>query len=350
MAKYLRVVHYLNQFYGGYGGEDTAGMGITVKEEPVGPGAALKANLGDNGEIVATITCGDNYVTENIETAVPEILEIIKKYEPDLVIAGPGFNAGRYGLACGAITAGVTEELKIPAVTGLYVENPGTELYKDRCYILESGDHGKFLRNAMKKVAEFGIRIGNGEKIGSAEEEGYFGNGPAPVIDYTIPAAKRGIDMLLNKYLGNGFETEVIIPKQEYIPLPVMQKELKDAKVAIVTDGGLVPKGNPDSMPAVNSKTFKEYELKGDERLDNADYEVSHQGYNNVFVNEDPNRLVPYDALKESVKEGKIAEVLPTYFTTAGVRTSLENAKKFGQGIAEQLINQGVDAVLLTST
>ncbi|MCD7995277.1 MAG: glycine/betaine/sarcosine/D-proline family reductase selenoprotein B [Clostridia bacterium] len=129
-----------------------------------------------------------------------------------------------------------------------------------------------------------------------------------------------------------------------------MQKELKDAKVAIVTDGGLVPKGNPDSMPAVNSKTFKEYELKGEERLDNVDYEVSHQGYNNVFVNEDPNRLVPYDALKESVKEGKIAEVLPTYFTTVGVRTSLENAKKFGQGIAEQLINQGVDAVLLTST
>ena len=42
MAKKYRIVHYINQFYGGFGGEDTAGMDIVVKEEPVGPGLAMK--------------------------------------------------------------------------------------------------------------------------------------------------------------------------------------------------------------------------------------------------------------------------------------------------------------------
>ena len=36
---------------------------------------------------------------------------------------------------CGAATAAVTEQVKIPAVTALYAENSGTDLYKDRAHI-----------------------------------------------------------------------------------------------------------------------------------------------------------------------------------------------------------------------
>ncbi len=64
MTEKIKVVHYINQFYGGYGGEDTAGMGIVVKEQPVGPGLMLRKLLGDDYEIVATIICGDNHISE----------------------------------------------------------------------------------------------------------------------------------------------------------------------------------------------------------------------------------------------------------------------------------------------
>ena len=37
---------------------------------------------------------------------------MVKKFNPDLFIAGPAFNAGRYGVACGAIAKVVQEELK----------------------------------------------------------------------------------------------------------------------------------------------------------------------------------------------------------------------------------------------
>ena len=49
-------------------------------------------------------------------------------------------------------------------------------------------------------------------------------------------------------------------------------------------------------------------------------------------------------------KEGKIGEVLNSYYTTAGVMTPMEVGKKFGEEIAEDLKKNEVDAVILTST
>jgi betaine reductase len=37
MSASLRVVHYVNQFFGGIGGEDQANVGVSVKTGAVGP-------------------------------------------------------------------------------------------------------------------------------------------------------------------------------------------------------------------------------------------------------------------------------------------------------------------------
>ena len=84
------------------------------------------------------IICGDSYFAENIEEAKAEIIEMVKKYNPDLFIAGPAFNAGRYGVACGAIAKAVQEKLNIPVVSGMYVENPGADMYKKDLYIVST--------------------------------------------------------------------------------------------------------------------------------------------------------------------------------------------------------------------
>ena len=80
------------------------------------------------------------------------------------------------------------------------------------------------------------------------------------------------------------------------------------------------------------------------------DYEVSHQGYNNAFVLQDPNRLVPVDCLREEVRKGRIGALLDRYYMTAGVMTPLDMSKKLGEGIAQALLADHVDAVILTST
>ena len=97
-----KVVHYINQFYAGMGGEDTASVGLSVKEGAAGPGAALAKALGPDYEIVKTIVCGDNTIAEHPEEIIPQIIDIVRGAGADLFVAGPGFNAGRYGLGCGS--------------------------------------------------------------------------------------------------------------------------------------------------------------------------------------------------------------------------------------------------------
>ena len=110
-----RVVHYINQFYAGMGGEDTASVGLSVHPGPMGPGTLLAKCLGDDYEVVETIVCGDNTIAEKPDEILPEVVDAVRDAKADLFVAGPGFNAGRYGLGCGSTVAAVTEKLDIPA-------------------------------------------------------------------------------------------------------------------------------------------------------------------------------------------------------------------------------------------
>ena len=110
----IRVVHYINQFYAGLGGEEAANHLPESREGVVGPGMQLKALFGDRAEIVGTVICGDGYYGEHMEEARAECLKLIGAFKPDLLVAGPGFNAGRYGVACGDVCAEAGKVLGIP--------------------------------------------------------------------------------------------------------------------------------------------------------------------------------------------------------------------------------------------
>ena len=131
-----RVVCYVNQFFGQIGGEDMAHVGFSVKDKPVGPAVLFQNLLKNDCEVVGTIICGDNYFAENIEHAVTEGVELVRSMKPDLFIAGPAYNAGRYGISCGNMAAAVGRELGIPTVTGMYPENPAADLFRKDTYIV----------------------------------------------------------------------------------------------------------------------------------------------------------------------------------------------------------------------
>ena len=78
MAKY-KVVHYINQFFAGIGGEEKADHMPEVREGAVGPGMGLKAALGSDYEIAATVICGDNYFGENLDAATDAVIEMGKE-------------------------------------------------------------------------------------------------------------------------------------------------------------------------------------------------------------------------------------------------------------------------------
>ncbi len=55
-----RVAHYLNQFFGGIGGEEHAGTAPVLRAGPVGPGVLLQQCLDSEATIAGTVICGDN--------------------------------------------------------------------------------------------------------------------------------------------------------------------------------------------------------------------------------------------------------------------------------------------------
>ena len=194
-----RIVHYINQFYAGIGGEEKADHRPEVREGAVGPGVQIAKLFGSDASVVGTVICGDGYYGEKTEDARNKCLEMIKGLRPDILLAGPAFNAGRYGFACGDISAAAGEELGIPTVTAMYPENPGVELYSKKTYIAVTSDSARGMANAISAMAEIGSKLLKGEEMGPARLEGYIHRGIRKSFFHEKSGAERAIEMLLAK-------------------------------------------------------------------------------------------------------------------------------------------------------
>ncbi len=346
----IKVVHYINQFFAGIGGEEKADHKPEVREEVLGPGLALKAGFKDEAEIVATIICGDSYFGENIDEAKKEILEMVKKYDPDLFIAGPAFNAGRYGVACGTIADAVQNELGIPSLTAMYEENPGADMFKKSVYIISTKDSAAGMRDAVKKIVPLALKLAKGEEIGTPDEEGYLPRGIRKNYFTDKRGSERAVEMLIKKLKGEEYVTEFPMPDFDRVPPNPAVKDITKATIAIVTSGGAVPKGNPDHIESSSAQKYGKYDIEGINDLTPENGETAHGGYDPVYANEDLDRVIPVDVLRDLEREGKIGKLHRYYYSTVGNGTAVANAKKFGEAIGKDLKEAGVDAVILTST
>lgn len=349
MAK-LRIVHYLNQFFGQIGGEDKAGTEPLKKDGPVGPGLALNAACKGQAEVVGTVICGDSFFAENMESALDQIITLIREYNPDFVIAGPAFNAGRYGTACGAVADAVQTQLKLPVVTGMHTENPGADLYKKSIYIVSTTDSAIGMRTAIPKMAALALKLVSKQVIGTPEAEGYLARGVRRNYFAEERGAKRAVDMLVSKLTGQPFDTELPMPAFDRVPANPAVKEISKATIALVTSGGIVPKGNPDRIESSSASKFGKYNIAGVTDLTAETYQTAHGGYDPVYANQDADRVLPVDIMRELEAEGIIGKMHEYYYATVGNGTSVANAARYGQIIAGELRNDGVDAVILTST
>lgn len=350
MAK-IKVVHYINQFFAQIGGEEKADYPAEIRVgEVVGPGMALTASFKDDAEIIATIVCGDSYFNENLEKAKADILAMVKEQAPDVFIAGPAFNAGRYGVACATIAAAVQEELGIPAVTGMYVENPGADMFKNQVYMIATKNNAAGMRDAVSKMAPLALKLAKGEPIGASAEEGYMPNGIRVNFFEKERGSQRAVKMLLKKLNDKPFVTEYPMPDFDRVDPNPAVKDLAHAKIALVTSGGIVPKGNPDHIESSSASHYGEYDITGVYDLTEETYETAHGGYDPVYANKDSDRVLPVDVLRDLEKEGVIGELHNKFYTTTGNGTSVANSKAFAAEFSQKLLAAGVDAVILTST
>lgn len=351
----VKIIHCLNQFFGGLGEEEQAHLAPEVHEGARGPGLLLE-KLCPDLKITATIIFGDNYFAEHTAEAEEKVLALLepcfdapRAERPELLLAGPAFNAGRYGIACGAICRAVHKRFGITAVTGMFPENPAVDEYRRDVFIAPVGGDAMDMRDGLLKMAALGEKLLRQEDI-SAERQDYISHGRRRNFFADKTGAARALDMLLRKVKDETFDSEYAMPVFDRVePAPALS-DLSSAKLALVTSGGIVPHGNPDKIESAHAHRFGAYSLRGLTTLSPDTHQTVHGGYDPTWASQNPNRVLPLDAVLELHKAGFFGTLHEYYYTTVGNATPVANAAEFGRDIGRRLTEAGVQAVILTST
>jgi glycine reductase len=350
-----KAILYLNQFFGQIGGEDKADFEPILENKPLGS-AAVFNGLAKNVEIKQTLICGDNFMASHPEEALERCLKLLERQEFDLFLAGPAFNAGRYGNACGLICKAVQEKFGVPAITSMNEENPGVELFRKDLYIFRGGARATAIRKDMSAMAAFADKIASGAQLLPAALEGYFPRGIRHEVFLEdvglepVMACDRAVDMLLAKLRGEEYITELPIPKQDLVDIAPAVKDIRKIKIAFVSSGGIVPKDNPDRIESCSATKWGKYRVEGLDRLSAPDFKTIHAGYDPEQADKNPNVVAPLDAIRELQRQGKLGAVDEYFYTTVGTGTTQGEASRMGREIVAELHQRDVEAVIFVAT
>jgi glycine reductase complex component B subunit gamma len=352
----IKIAHVVNQFFAGFGGEEKADLPVGVIDGSAGAARALELKLGTDAKIACTIYVGDNYFHEHKDEAIPAILNAVRAAAAQIVVAGPAFNSGRYGMTCVEVCNAVANELAIPCVTAMHEENPGVDAYRDfgnaRLYCLPTAETIAGMNDALTRLAAFAIRLASAEPIASAGKEGYIGRGIRRIEKTAKRGAARALDMLLKKLKDQPFESELPMEVWDDAVAAAPLARVNDSNIAVVTTSGVVPFGNPDKFKTYRNTYWRKYNIAELKELEAGKWEAVHGGYNVAYMNQNPHYGVPLDALRGLEAEGAIGpgKLYPAYYVIPGNQGSPAVMRRMGQEIAADLKRDGVEGVLFVAT
>jgi len=341
----MRIVHYVNQFYAGLGGEDAASLGPRVLDGPVGPGRLLQQLLGDEHPIVATVVCGDDHAASD-PTVSTQLYEMVRAAGGELLIAGPAFGSGRYGLVCARLAA-TAQAAGLPALATMHPDNPGIG-DAGAAPVVASGAVAKDMRPTLVRVAAAVAKLATGATLTAADG---LVAGVARIGRLVEDrAAKRAVELVLRRLGGDRESTEVPVGGFDAVVPAAPVDKVASASVALVTEGAVVPLGNPDRLESARATRWLRYPIDGVDALVSGTWESVAGGFATTLANADPNRLLPLDAARALERDGAIGHLHGEFLTTVGNGTPVATAKRFGVEWAAELRKAGVQAAILTAT
>jgi glycine reductase len=341
----MKIVHYVNQFFAGIGGEDSAGTGPELRDGAVGPGRKLASLLGDEHEIVATAVCGDDYAASHPEFAA-ELVAGAKKRDAEMIIAGPAFTSGRYGMACARMAAAASEA-GLHGLASMHPENPGLGEAAGAA-VVESGETARRMKDSLERFAAAALKMAAGDEL--TAQDGRIGPVARTNRLAERSAAERAVALVLTRLGGDREATEIPLPDFDSVTPAAPIQSAADAVFALVTEGGFVLAGNPDRLESARATKWVRYSLDGLDSAETGTFESVHGGFSTQWANADPNRILPLDIAREMEKEGAIGRLHGEVLATTGNGTTVSDARRFGMEWAAELRQQNIQAVILTAT
>lgn len=206
-------------------------------------------------------------------------------------------------------------------------------------------------------MCDFCGKLLTGADLKGAEAEGYFGRGFRHEIYLEDcrenTAAYRGVQMLVKKIQKQPYQTELVIPKKDLVPIAAPVADLSKATVAYITTSGVVPVDNPDRIQSASATRWGRYSIEGLDHLPNRaenGFKTIHAGYDPAACDACPDVAVPVDALRAYEKEGKLGKLHEYFYTTVGTGTTESEAARMATEMIPYLKEAGVDALIMSST
>jgi glycine reductase len=348
----VKILHYLNQFFGGVGGEEKAGQELLLTSGAIGAGVVIRDALAQYDVEYATIICGDNYFHEQEAGALAAIHELAANFKPDVFLAGPAFNAGRYGLACAKACSWIRDNWRIPAITAMHGDNPGTKEIGRHLFVIQTGASAASMQECLKRYSNLVETLLTDDQaaIENFRAEYCLDIPRRFTASSGRPDYVRAVDLVLAKLDNQPYESEIPRVESAQHAIPNMDVSLKNATVALVTEGGLVPQGNPDRLESTRGSKYLKYSIMGRADFKRGEFQAMHTGYDTSAVDQDPDRIVPLDAMRGLENSRRFKKLHDYYFVTTGTGALPSKMEDLGKGIAEDLARAGVNAVILTAT
>ena len=264
-----------------------------------------------------------------------------------MIVAGPAFTSGRYGMACARIAAAASEA-GLPALASMHPENPGLGEAAGTA-VVESGMTARKMKDSLERFAAAALIVASGEEL--TAKDGRIG--PVARINRLAEhsAAERAVALVLTRLQRR--------QGRHRDPAPgLRQRHAGRARsptsprrsFALVTEGGFVPVGNPDRLESARATKWVRYSLDGLDSVDEGDFESVHGGFSTQWANADPNRILPLDIARKMEQEGAIGRLHGEVLATTGNGTTVADARRFGMEWAADLRQQNIQAVILTAT
>lgn len=350
----VRIMHYVNQFFAGIGGEEKADEPVGSFGGAIGPGKRLQELLGDTAEIIVTAYCGDDYFSAHHDDALKSILNIARAHDIGMVIAGPAFASGRYGFACVEVCHSVSTTLDLNCVTGMHSKNPAVDIYtqyKDtKVFAIPTTEIVSGMEDALGKITQFVSKIAADVKIGAAKDENYIPRGIRHIETTSKSGVERAFDMMLDRWAGRSFSTEIPVESLESISAAPPLATTVNATLALVSTSGVVPQGNPDGFKMHRNTQWQKYVIDGLNSMQDSKWDAIHGGYNTAFMKMNPNFGIPLDVCRDMEQEDVFARLTPYFYATSGINALISAMQVIGKEIAKDMVAHEVNAALLVST
>ena len=349
MGTPLRVVHFLNQFFAGIGGEDMANIPPRLQEGSVGSGRPLQQVLTDEGTIVATLICGDNYLSDAPDKAFAAIIAMLQELKPDVLIAGPAFESGRYGLACAAVCK-AAQQIGIPALTGMHPDNPGVESGRPDILAVPTGASPVHMQAALTAMSRLAVKLGRKETLGPAEIEGF----PAPGVTPNVQARSSGIPPR-PRHAASQIAGAAVYHRSAHSRSRACRTGLAHRRPL---EGYHCPRdhrrtgaqGQPGQAGLRQCDALLSPQCVRTRKSDGKDWEAYHAGYFNHIVNRNPNYILPLSFMRDLERKGEIGGIYPYIYALPGVSTPVAQSRRMGADVARELKEAEVTGCLLVAT